>query len=154
MGGDSRVHTSDDADSRLGMNVRTLREQKGMPQAALARAMTQQGWQWHQSTVARIESGRQPLRLAEASALAQILGETVDRLTWTGPEIDEAGLVDRAASFLRMQFEETADEVAGLIAARHRTLTAAGHIELRRPPLKRWRLRVGAPRIYAGGGAL
>jgi transcriptional regulator with XRE-family HTH domain len=54
--------------------VRRARERTGWPQGRIAEAMNAQGWRWHQSTVARVESGKQAARLGEAVALAEILG--------------------------------------------------------------------------------
>ena len=57
-----------------------------MSQAALAIEMTARGIPWHQQTVGRIEGGQQPLRFAEAVALAGVLKTSLDRLTWSTPE--------------------------------------------------------------------
>ncbi len=61
------------AEKRIGANLRTLRERAGMSQAAVAAAMTERGHSWHQSTVARVETAAQSLRLREAVDLAAIL---------------------------------------------------------------------------------
>lgn len=61
------------AEKRIGANLRTLRERAGMSQTAVAAAMTEQGHSWHQSTVGRVETATQSLRLREAVDLAAIL---------------------------------------------------------------------------------
>ena len=73
-------------DERFGANVRALREEKGMSQAALATAMTERGYPWHQQTVGRVEGGRQSVRFGEIEQLAEILRTSVDRFRWTQPE--------------------------------------------------------------------
>lgn len=77
------------ADEIFGANLRALREDNGMSQPELARRMVERGWPWHQSTVYRTESGRQPIKLGEAVYLARILGVSVDRLAGVTPDISE-----------------------------------------------------------------
>lgn len=51
-----------------------------MSQGALADHMRYLGFPWVQSTVSAIESGKRPLRLSEASAVAAIVGISVESL--------------------------------------------------------------------------
>lgn len=54
-------------DQRFGRRVRQVREELGIAQDGLAEMMrTTYGVQWHQTTVARIEAGTRPVKLAEA----------------------------------------------------------------------------------------
>lgn len=106
------------AEGYLPENLRALRERKGMSQAALAKAMKDRGWPWHQTTVARIESGRQPLGFGETVDAADILGVKTDRLTWAGPEASESASVVAAHGRLREAWRETALAAARLRAAR------------------------------------
>lgn len=106
------------AEEYLPENVRRLREHKGLPQSALAKAMSDRGWSWHQQTVYRVENGKQGVSLGEATDLAEILGVPPGRLTWAGPEASEAALVDRAAAILHQSWNELADSAARLHAAR------------------------------------
>lgn len=122
-------------DEWLGANMRAIRERRGMSQAELARRMSENGQAWHQSTVARAEAGRQAVRAGELKELAQILGVTVDRLLWLGPEVNAVGLVDRAAGILRESWNEVADATARLQAARDgakRTIGEFAQSEYRR----------------------
>lgn len=67
--------------SIFGQNLRTFREALGMSQTDLARAMQGQGWEkYSQVGVSRTEEGRRTVRLDEAFALAQCVGESVDSL--------------------------------------------------------------------------
>lgn len=60
------------ADERIGENLQALRG--SMSQAALAAQMKKRGWRWSQPTVAAVEKGERPLKLAEAEHLVEILG--------------------------------------------------------------------------------
>jgi transcriptional regulator with XRE-family HTH domain len=105
------------AESYLPENLRALRERKGMSQAALAEAMRKRDWPWHQTTVHRVETGAQSLRIGEIVDAAHILGVTTDRLTWAGPEASESSLVAATHGRLREAWRETADAAARLKAA-------------------------------------
>jgi len=112
------IQAPESADSRLGTNVRRLREKKGITQAALAEAMTARGWQWHQSTVARVESGQQSVRFAEAEALVGIFRVTLDSLTWHTAEGAEIALAAAAHGRLREGWSDARGAIARLEAAR------------------------------------
>lgn len=117
------------AESYLPENLRALRERKGLSQAALAKAMRDRDWPWHQTTVHRVETGAQPLGIGEIVDAAHILGVTTDRLTWAGPEASESALVAAAHGRLREAWRETADAAARLKAASHaaeRAVTEGG----------------------------
>lgn len=116
-------------------NLRRHRERKGMSQKALAEAMKACGWSWHQATVHRVESGAQPVELGEATDLAAILGTSLDRLTWAGPEENGVALTDRATALLARSFRETAEAAERLLRDRdgaERQLAEAVKSEYRR----------------------
>jgi transcriptional regulator with XRE-family HTH domain len=102
----------------LGANVRYLREHASISQTELARRMTDRGWSWHQSTVYRVETGKQPVRFDEAVDLADLLGVTLDRLTWAIGEAAEEELATFAITSLRERMQEAAVAVARLRVAR------------------------------------
>jgi transcriptional regulator with XRE-family HTH domain len=104
------------ANERLGAAVRTLREQKGISQAELARLMTERGWPWHQSTVYRVESGRQTVGFSEALDLAGVLRTSLDRFTWGSAEANESDFVYAARARLVQQYEVTAEAVCRMLA--------------------------------------
>lgn len=106
-----------------------------MSQAALAKAMSERGWPWHQQTAYKVENGKQGVSLGETTDLAEILGTTTDRFTWLPPEAAEAALVDRSTAILRQSAEEAANAIAALHAARagaERTLAEHGDGKYRR----------------------
>ena len=94
-------------DEHLATNLRVLRDRKNMSQAELAGEMAEKGIPWHQSTVARVESGRQAVRFAEAAALAEIFGVPLQRFTWAPADARAADWLDMAANRLRGAYEDT-----------------------------------------------
>lgn len=79
-------------DTEVGARVQRLRERHGLTQATLANAMVGQGHPWHQQTVVKTEKGLRPLRLTEASALADALHCTLGDLTGDLSDGDHAAL--------------------------------------------------------------
>ncbi|GAA1082999.1 hypothetical protein GCM10009648_21710 [Tsukamurella spumae] len=59
-------------EAAFGAKVKQWRRGRGWSQDELASRMTELGFDMHQTTVAKIESGNRPLRVAEAAALAHI----------------------------------------------------------------------------------
>lgn len=116
-------------DERFGINLRTLREQAGLSQSALAAEMTERGWSWHQQTVGRIEAGRQSVRFGEIEELAGIFRVALDRFRWGSAEASEAEFVYMAGTRVRRQHEVVATAVREHIAA-----IAAAERTLERPP--------------------
>ena len=57
-----------------------LREERGWSQSEVARRMEAYGYNWHQTTVGRVESGKRPLRLNELVHLAAMFGVSPIRL--------------------------------------------------------------------------
>lgn len=56
----------------FGGKIRDWRRARSWSQEDLAQKMTELGFEMHQTTVAKIERGTRPLRVAEAVALAQV----------------------------------------------------------------------------------
>lgn len=117
------------AEEYLPENLRRLCESKGISQAALAKAMAARGWPWHQQTAYKAINGKRGIGTGELIDLAHILGVSTGQLTWSGPEANEAGMVNRAIVILRREWEEAAQAVHRLLAARalaERTLAQRG----------------------------
>lgn len=74
------------SDEQIGKNLVELRGD--LSQKDLADAMRKLGFRWSQATVWSIEKGERPLRLTEAEAVAEILGETVNMLVASGDKFD------------------------------------------------------------------
>ena len=79
------------ADERFAANIREERGRQKLSQGELARRMAERGFPYYQQTVRRIEEGRRKVSVGEAKALADILGTTMDRLTWPGRAASVAG---------------------------------------------------------------
>jgi hypothetical protein len=60
------------SDEQIGMNLVRFRADRS--QQSLADAMRERGWKWSQATVWSVETGERPLRLSEATDLAEVLG--------------------------------------------------------------------------------
>lgn len=113
----------------FGENVRKNRERKEMSQGDVAREMTARGWQWHQSTVYKIEHGSRRTEAFEVLDLAEILGVPMPHLFWPPAEVNETAMVDRAIVMLRREWETVADATRRLLAAGaygERTLAQSG----------------------------
>jgi len=59
-------------DKQVGSNIVRFRAKHS--QQSVADAMRERGWKWSQATVWGVEKGERPLRLAEATDLAEVLG--------------------------------------------------------------------------------
>jgi transcriptional regulator with XRE-family HTH domain len=68
-------------DTTFGSRVREVRERLGMPQTHISTTMRMaHGFPWHQNTTGKVESGERPIKLAEAVAVAAILGVPLEDL--------------------------------------------------------------------------
>ncbi|MFC6124768.1 helix-turn-helix domain-containing protein [Mycolicibacterium llatzerense] len=59
-------------EKRFGEVVRSWRQDRNWSQDEVAERLRHQGFEMHQTTVAKIERGARPLRVAEAAALAEV----------------------------------------------------------------------------------
>jgi transcriptional regulator with XRE-family HTH domain len=139
----------------VGRNLRALRNARGWPLRETAERMKAFGYTWHQTVVAKIETGDRPLRLGEAIDLASLYGANLGDLfgelhpdiTLTGAELDARIEIARArageagARYAAVQSAaDSADRAAGvaqaeLTRAREELLVAEmklGALEMRR----------------------
>jgi transcriptional regulator with XRE-family HTH domain len=79
-----------DGEKRAGIQLRELRKARGWPLREVARRMESYGYHWHQTVVAKIETGQRPLRLNEALDLAALFGVSVTDLLVPPMGRDEA----------------------------------------------------------------
>lgn len=82
-----------------GQKVRQLRTERGWTQAQLAERLNELGWPIHQTTVAKLEAGARPIRIAEADALAVAFGLPMEAL-WYMPVQGEPWSIARMKSEL------------------------------------------------------
>lgn len=66
-----------DREARFRDAMKALREKQGLTQTDVARRLRERGLSFHQSTVAKVETGERPIRLDEAYAIADALGSQV-----------------------------------------------------------------------------
>lgn len=69
-----------------------LREERGWSQADLAERLAEVGFPVHQTTVAKLESGRRPLRVAEVYALALIFRIPAASFFYISTETEPPGM--------------------------------------------------------------
>ncbi|MGI5232886.1 helix-turn-helix domain-containing protein [Actinoallomurus sp. CA-142502] len=72
----------------FGRRMRRRREELGISTRTFAARMRSQGFEWHHTTVQRVESAKRPARLGEAASIAAILSTELERLLQ--PETDPA----------------------------------------------------------------
>ncbi len=104
----------------FGQHVRWLRHTRHWSQADLAQQMSALGHGWHQTTVAKTESGARPLRLNEADALAGLFEANLTDLL--RPPIVGGG---PSVAVLREQLEEAQQEAELLQAEADEAARAA-----------------------------
>lgn len=79
-----------------GRELQRLRIARGWSQEEAARQMDAYGYDWHQTTVSKIEAAQRPLRLNELADLASLYGVPLDALLSELPQIDSETLENQA----------------------------------------------------------
>lgn len=79
--------------SNFAAALKARRTAAGISQqhVAMTMAMLYGHTNWHQTTVAKVEAGEREVRLAEAVALAQIVGSPLSQLIGDWEEVDPDG---------------------------------------------------------------
>jgi transcriptional regulator with XRE-family HTH domain len=75
---------------QFGERVAELRKANNLTQAELSALVSKSGYPLHQTTVAKLEKGLRPTSLGEASAIATILGVSLDDLLAHSTALDDA----------------------------------------------------------------
>lgn len=73
-------------DQRIGRNIAAMRGD--LTQKELADRMASRGWKWSQSTVWSVESGKRPLRFAEAVDISYVLDSSLADLEGSEEDIE------------------------------------------------------------------
>lgn len=105
------------ADERCAANIRERREDREWSQADLARQMSERGWSFHPQTVQRIEAGHRKVSVGEAVALAEILGTSVEWLTWPGRAASTAALLSDFTGRAESSWEQISEWTRRLLHA-------------------------------------
>lgn len=111
----------------FGEKVRQWRQARSWSQEDLAEKLRQHGFDMHQTTVAKLERGARPLRVAEAAAIAVIfgvpplavfLGPPPERMPWALEQMQEAlQTAEQAQATFKQMMYDSAKHYADQVAA-------------------------------------
>lgn len=119
--------TTPDLDLLFALNMKAMREHRGIGQGRFAELMAERGYSWHQSTIPKVETGARAIRVGEAAAVADILDVPIEALFEAG---DLTGLAELTASLSRVTTAEDALAAAqaeydqAVVEAREQLVTA------------------------------
>lgn len=68
------------AEEIFAVNLKALRNDRGMTQSELARHMADKGFKWHQATVFKLENGERQIQLGELREISKLFNVALDRL--------------------------------------------------------------------------
>lgn len=105
-------------ESILGVKIRQLRERAGWSQADLAERLKNVGFEFHQTTVAKMEAGKRPIRVAEVFALGVVFRMPMTallHLPLRGGELPSLAELDRQLKDIEDRQQENRDMYLGLI---------------------------------------
>jgi transcriptional regulator with XRE-family HTH domain len=111
---------------RFGEIVRGWRQDRNWSQEDVAERLRHQGFEMHQTTVAKIERGARPLRVAEATALAEVFEMPIMAVFELLLPTDQTGDVDtrrRELEQARERVDHSRNNLYG-VAQRHGYLLA------------------------------
>jgi transcriptional regulator with XRE-family HTH domain len=111
----------------IAQKIRQLRIERGWSQEDLAERMTRYGWPMHQTTIAKLEAGKRPIRAGEVFALTLVFGLPPLAL-WHLPVPGEP----QALAAMRQQLVDTDEQVAELGRILHTMTTTYAHAMARR----------------------
>lgn len=113
-------------EKRFGEVVRRWRLDREWSQEEVSERLRDQGFEMHQTTVAKIERGARPLRVAEAAALADVFEMPVMAVFGLAEVEDPRALVDARRTELEQARKRVDDSRATLhsVAQRHAHLLA------------------------------
>lgn len=104
-------------DDVFGEGLKYWRELRGLTQEEVSAQMTKRGFDFHQSTLYKIESGKRRVLLGEGVALAEVLQVPLDRLT--SPQAgSEPALLAQLKLGARLQLEAIEKAHSALIDVR------------------------------------
>lgn len=96
------------------MRVRELREARGWSQRALASQMHSRGFNWLQSTAAKVEAADRPVRVDEAVALAELLEVDIGHLVLPSqhPSVERLSVLLNRYAAATSEYKAKGDELA------------------------------------------
>jgi transcriptional regulator with XRE-family HTH domain len=128
-----------DAEKRAGQQLRLLRTGRGWALREVAERMKAYGYNWHQTIVAKTETGQRPLRLNEALDLASLFGVSLTSLlapTGGAESLDE---MRAEAAVLRSALEDAGQQAQ---AAQIEAAQAAMDSAVATAAVESWRSRI------------
>jgi len=105
-------------EQRFAENLRMTRERKGISQVRLAQEMAARDWPWRQQTVTRVETGQRMVRLGEATAIAEILGISLDTLIEPTHEVQQVELLAEWIRQAMAAWQQIAEATVQLLRTR------------------------------------
>lgn len=110
---------------RFGEAVRTWRLDRKWSQEDLAERLRHQGFEMHQTTVAKIERGARPLRVAEAAAIADVFDMPIMAVFGQSSPLDRPVNLDsqRRVEEARVRVDHSRDNLYN-VAQQHAHLLA------------------------------
>ncbi|MEW1807919.1 helix-turn-helix transcriptional regulator [Pseudarthrobacter sp. NPDC080039] len=132
------IGTADE--DRFVETMRHIREIQGLSQGELAARLAEAGWDgFRQTTVSRIEKGERTVRLAEAHAIAQVLGTSLARMTDETAQGDAQRIreLDGLIEGLEQQISACRQKLVQYQVEKHMLTAASGGPELEMPLLYR-----------------
>lgn len=123
-------------EARIAQALRRARESLGASQADVAAELAAWGIEMHQTTLAKLEGGKRPIRLAELFALATLYGLTpgavmldAGSVVDAGDDIDERIVAAETTKMrLEAEFVAYAHTVFGLVSAAAEEKAALGRV--------------------------
>lgn len=114
----------------FGVRVKDLRQSRGWTQDDLAKRMTSAGYQMHQTTVAKMESGARPTSVGEVAALAAIFGMPIGSVFSDDDEVDQMLLrLSEATAQTARLAQELVDLTKQEVEVRKRLDAATEHVK-------------------------
>lgn len=113
-------------------NMRATRDQEGISQGELSKRLIDAGWPvFHQTTVARIESGNRPVKLDEADAIAQALNSTLPVLIAPPHALEILYTVTRDTALLLESHDDAVERLRHLAAVRQSLKLSMSQLKVR-----------------------
>jgi len=103
-------------DTRIGRQLRYLREEAGLTQQQLADVMREAGARMHRSTIGKIEAGERVVSIGEAAQFAEVLGIDLTHLFNVGQKrLVTAQLKVRALELRAEEYARVLEETQVLL---------------------------------------
>jgi transcriptional regulator with XRE-family HTH domain len=96
----------DDPELLAGQELRRLRTARGWSQEEVARRMKAYGYDFHQTTIAKVEAAQRPLRVRELAHFAALFGVPVNQLFYRLEHGGSLGAIEQEIAALTAQIPD------------------------------------------------